>query len=138
MLVTIPGIGEQVAQSIIAEIGVDMQRFPQMLIWPVGVALCPGNNESAGKRRSGKTTKGNPYVRTHWCKRRGPPRTPRTAICRRSFTVWSSAWKKEGAGGGGAQHSGDRVSSAGAEEHYQDLGADYFDRRAAEVQANAW
>ena len=59
LLTTIPGIGERAAQVIISEIGVDMSRFPtdaQLASW---AGLCPGNNESAGKHRSGRTRKGN-------------------------------------------------------------------------------
>jgi len=63
LLDTIPGVGETVAQIIVAEIGVDMDRFPtdhHLASWAGG---CPGNNESVGKRQSGKTTKGSRYVR---------------------------------------------------------------------------
>jgi transposase len=55
------------AATVIAEIGVDMSRFPsaeQIASW---AGLCPGNCESAGKRLSGKTTKGNPYLRGVLC-----------------------------------------------------------------------
>jgi transposase len=64
LLATIPGVGEQVAQTIIAEIGVEMTRFPSAGHLASWAGLCPGNNESAGKRRAGKTTKGSPYLRT--------------------------------------------------------------------------
>lgn len=55
----IPGIGKRSAEIILAEIGQDMRRFPtagHLCSW---AGVCPGNNESAGKRRSGKTRKGN-------------------------------------------------------------------------------
>ena len=55
----VPGIGRTSAEAIIAEIGVDMSRFPSedhLCSW---AGVSPGNNESAGKRKSGKTTKGN-------------------------------------------------------------------------------
>jgi len=55
----LPGIAEVSAQQIIAEIGVDMSRFPtedHLCSW---AGICPGNNESAGKRKSGRTNKGN-------------------------------------------------------------------------------
>ncbi len=63
LLQTIPGIGERVAETIVSEIGVDMDRFPTDSHISSWAGMCPGNNESAGKRRSGKTTKGNTYVR---------------------------------------------------------------------------
>ncbi len=63
LLKTIPGVGQSVAQTVIAEIGVDMGRFPSDAHLSSWAGMCPGNNESAGKRRSGKTTKGSPYLR---------------------------------------------------------------------------
>ena len=63
LLETIPGVGEQVAQMIVAEIGVDMGRFPTAGHLASWAGLCPGNDESAGQRRSGKTTKGSPSLR---------------------------------------------------------------------------
>jgi transposase len=63
LLQTIPGIGELAAASILAETGTDVSPFPtaeQMASW---AGLCPGNRESAGKRKGSQTTKGNPYLR---------------------------------------------------------------------------
>jgi transposase len=62
LLCTIPGIGTRVANTIIAETGADMTRFPtpeQLVSW---AGLCPGNNESAGKRRSTTTRPGNVWL----------------------------------------------------------------------------
>jgi len=59
LLATIPGIGKRAAQVIISEIGVDMSRFPTAAHLASWAGLCPGNNESAGRHRSGKTRKGN-------------------------------------------------------------------------------
>jgi transposase len=64
LLRTIPGIGERAAQVIISEIGVDMSRFPTAAHLASWAGLCPGNNESAGKHKSGRTRKGNQEVRT--------------------------------------------------------------------------
>ena len=50
--------------SIIAEIGVDMSRFPNEHHLASWAAMCPGNNESAGKRKSGRTRRGNNYLKT--------------------------------------------------------------------------
>jgi len=60
---TIPGVNRTSAISIVAETGADMRRFPtagHLCSW---AAMCPGQNESAGKRHSGKTRKGNRYLR---------------------------------------------------------------------------
>jgi transposase len=63
-LTTIPGVGELVAEVILAEIGSDMARFPSsshLLSW---AGLCPRNDESAGKRRSTRLRKGAPWLKT--------------------------------------------------------------------------
>ena len=59
----IPGVGRRTAQEIVAEIGVDMSRFPSAQHLCSWARVCPGLNESAGKRKSGSTGKGNPYIR---------------------------------------------------------------------------
>ena len=64
LLCTIPGIGVRTALVIIAEIGVDMSRFPSAAHLASWVGLCPGNHESAGKRRSGRARKGDAALRT--------------------------------------------------------------------------
>jgi transposase len=63
-LETIPGVGRRGAEIILAEIGTDMSRFPSAAHLAAWAGLAPGNNESAGKRQSGKTRKGSPYLRT--------------------------------------------------------------------------
>lgn len=60
----IPGVGEVGAQTIISEIGKDMSKFPSAAHLCSWAGVCPGNNESAGKRRSGRTTKGNSTLKT--------------------------------------------------------------------------
>ena len=60
----IPGVGVESAQIILAEIGLDMNRFPTAGHLAVWSGVCPGNNISAGKSRSGKTIKGNQTLRT--------------------------------------------------------------------------
>jgi transposase len=63
LLDTIPGIGDTGAQSIVSAVGVDREQFPTAKHWASWAGRCPGNNESAGKRKSGKTTKGSRYLR---------------------------------------------------------------------------
>jgi transposase len=62
-LTTIPGVSETAARVILSEIGTDMTRFGSSARLASWAGLCPGNNESAGKRLSGKTCKGNRYLR---------------------------------------------------------------------------
>jgi transposase len=63
-LESIPGVGAVAAEAIVAEVGVDMTRFPTAGHLASWAGLCPGNNQSAGKRRTGKTTKGSRWLRT--------------------------------------------------------------------------
>src|SRR3989440_4700045 len=63
-LETIPGIKRRLAEVILAEIGSDMSRFPSARHLASWAGMCPGNNESAGKRLSGKTRKGSPWLRS--------------------------------------------------------------------------
>jgi transposase len=64
---TIPGVDRVTACNLVAEVGVDMNPFPtarQLALW---AALCPGNHESAGKRKSGRTRDGNKWLRRSLC-----------------------------------------------------------------------
>lgn len=63
-LQAIPGVGERAAEVIVGEIGPDVETFPTAGHLSSWAGLCPGNDESAGKRRSGKTTKGSQWLRT--------------------------------------------------------------------------
>ena len=59
-----PGLGKRSAEVILAEIGQDMTRFPTAGHISSWVGVCPGNNESAGKRRNGKTRNGNKTLKS--------------------------------------------------------------------------
>ncbi len=130
LLCSIAGVKQRVAEVVLAEIGVDMDRFPSARHLCSWAALCPGNDESAGKRRSGRTRKGNRWLRTAllqaaWAairtkgsyfgaqfrriaKRRGEKRAA-VAVAHSLLTV--------------IYH----VLTRGV--FYEDLGATYFDRR---------
>jgi transposase len=60
---TIPGVGRRTAEVLVAEIGADMTRFPSAAQLASWAGMAPGNHESAGKRRSGKTRQGSPWLR---------------------------------------------------------------------------
>ena len=63
LLQTIPGVGEVAAASIVAEIGVDMSRFPSSKHLASWAGVCPGNHVSAGKSQGGKTTQGDTWLK---------------------------------------------------------------------------
>ena len=63
LLDTIPGVGQRAAEIILAEIGTELARFPSAKHLAAWAGMCPGNKESGGKRLSGKTRKGNPWLR---------------------------------------------------------------------------
>jgi len=80
LLQTIPGIDEIAAALILIEIGDDMGRFgcaERLAAW---AALCPGNNESAGKRKSGRTRKGNAIIRFILCECANAARMTRSTL----------------------------------------------------------
>ena len=65
LLDTIPGVDQRMAEALVAEIGVDMSRFGSAARLASWAGVCPGQHESAGKSRSGKTRKGSKWLRSH-------------------------------------------------------------------------
>jgi transposase len=79
-LQTIPGLDERGAAMLLVEIGDDMDAFgsgEKLASW---AGVCPGNHESAGKRKSGKKRKGNPYVRRILCEAANAAARTRSAL----------------------------------------------------------
>jgi transposase len=66
-LMSVPGVGKRTAEVVVSEIGVDMSRFPTAAHLASWAGLCPGNNESAGKKKSGRPRKGDEALRTALC-----------------------------------------------------------------------
>ncbi|SEO83284.1 Transposase IS116/IS110/IS902 family protein [Paenibacillus sophorae] len=64
LLDTIPGVARRTAETLLAEIGVNMDQYPSAAHLCSWAGMCPGQNESAGKRLSGKTRKGNKKLRS--------------------------------------------------------------------------
>jgi transposase len=107
-LSTIPGVKRRTAEVIIAEIGVDMRMFPSAGHLTSWAALCPGNNESAGKHRSGKTRRGNPWLRTALTEGDPPrARSPRRAVS----SNHAAPGAHEGRDGRGPRHARGRLPS---------------------------
>lgn len=130
-LVTIPGVGKRAAEVIIAEIGVDMSRFPTSAHLASWAGMCPGNRESAGKQSSGRTRQANPWLRglltqCGWAARR----TKNTYLAAQFWQIAARRGKEKACLAVGhtilviAWHL---LSTPGAA--YHDLGGDWFTRR---------
>jgi transposase len=65
LLCTIPGVDRRSAEAIVAEVGVDMSRFPSAAHLASWAGMCPGQYESAGKSRSGRARHGNSWLQRH-------------------------------------------------------------------------
>jgi transposase len=137
LLTTIPGVSAVAAPAILSEIGPDMSRFPtagHLVAW---AGLCPGQNESAGKRKPSRLRKGAPWLKTMlvqcaWAAKRKKDsyyraqffrlqgrRGPQKAICAVAASILTAIF---------------HILKDGTEHH--DLGAAYFDRRPTEVKAS--
>lgn len=133
LLCTIPGVQRRTAEVIIAEIGVDMGVFPTAKELASWTGMCPGNDQSAGKRRSGKTRKGSKWL--DWAleeaaisatrtkdvylaaqyQRLRPRRGHKKALGAVKHSIICACW---------------HILSTG--ELYNDLGGDYFRKRDPE------
>lgn len=133
-LETIPGVGRRTAETIIAEIGNDMSRFPSAAHLCSWAGIAPGNNESAGKRKSGRTRKGNKKLKSVL--------TEAARAGARSKGTYLSAQYHRIAARRGANRAAVAVGHTiltsvyyilKRKEPYRDLGHDYFDKRKKEV-----
>ncbi|HEX6232702.1 MAG TPA: IS110 family transposase [Jiangellaceae bacterium] len=131
---TIPGVGRRIAEILVAELGTDLTRFPSAAHLASWAGLCPGNDESAGKRRSGKTRKGNRWLR--WAL------TEAAQAARRSRDTYLRAQYHRLAARRGRNKAIIAVAHSilisvyhllTRPDLYTDLGGDYFDRRDHEA-----
>jgi transposase len=127
---TIPGVNRATAVSIVAETGGDMARFPtagHLCSW---AAMCPGHDESAGKRRSGKTRTANRYLRAALIQSAlGASHAKRTALQARYHRVKRHRGHKKAVVAVGHQILEIAYHIMRDGVTYDELGADYFDRR---------
>lgn len=130
---TIPGVKQRTAEVVIAEIGVDMSVFPSAGHLASWAALCPGNNESAGKHRSGKTRRGNPWLRTALAEAAlGAIRHGRGALAARYRRIMRHRGHKKAVIAVAHAMLVAIYHMLTRRTTYQDLGHDYYDRRHAE------
>ena len=130
---TIPGISRVTATTLIAETGGDMARFPDAAHLCSWAAMCPGQHESAGKRRTGKTRKGNRYLRAALIQAgNAAARAKATALQALYARVKSHRGHKKAVVAVGHQilEIAYYVMRDGAT--YQELGPGYFDQRRKE------
>lgn len=127
---SIPGMGRRTAEDVLAEIGIDISRFPTAARLASWAKVCPGNNESAGKRKTGKTGHGNPWLRdtlveAAW----GATRTRNTYLATQYHRLAARRGAKRAIMA--VAHSiliivYSLLKNGG---EYQELGANYFDER---------
>ena len=136
LLDTIPGVGRETAEVIVAEIGTDMSRFPDADHLASWAGVSPGNNESAGKRRSGKTRKGNKALGValnHAA--HGASRTKNTYFSAQYHRLAGRRGKKRAIVA--VEHSilVTAYHMIQRQEPYHELGGDYFDKRRPQATA---
>jgi transposase len=133
---TIPGVDRKTATIIVAETGGDMSRFPSAAHLCSWAAMCPGQNESAGKRRSGKTRKGNRYLRAALIQSAlAATRKKNSALQVRYHRVKRHRGHKKAVVAVGHQMLEIAYYIMRDGVSYQELGADYLDRRHTERAA---
>jgi len=130
---TIPGINERTAEVLVAEIGVDMTRFPSDRHLASWVGICPGNHESAGKRKTGKIRKGNVWLRAALIEAAlGATRTKNSAVAARYRRIMRRRGHKKAIVAVAHSLLVTAYHVLARQTTYQELGADYYDRRHTE------
>lgn len=136
LLDTIPGVARATAEAIVAEIGTDMSRFPSANHLAAWAGVAPGNNESAGKRRSGKTRKGNqPLGAALNQAAHGAAHTKNTYLAAQYQRLAARRGKKKAIVA--VMHSILVMAyhMIQRKEPYRELGGNYFDQRQPEATA---
>lgn len=130
LLDSIPGIGRQTAEVLLGEIGWDMSRFPSGKNLASWAGMCPGNNESAGKRRNGKTRKGSRWLRHALIEAaHGAAHTKNKYLKTQYHRVAAHRGKKKALVAVGHSILVISYHLLTRRQAYSDLGANYFDER---------
>lgn len=132
-LMTIPGVARRNATTILVETGGDMTRFPTAAHLCSWASICPGQNESAGKRRTGKLRDGNRYLRGALIEAGlAAARARGTALQARYYRVKRHRGHKKAVVATGHQILEIAYYILRDTVTYRELGTDYFDRRDRE------
>ena len=137
LLDTIPGVDRRIAEKILAEIGLDMSRFPTADHLASWAGLAPGNHQSGGKRYSGRTTKGNKslsstMVQAAW----GASRTKDTFLKSRYHRLAARRGKKRAIVAVAHSMLVSVWHMLTYRQPYHELGGDYFDERKKESKVS--
>lgn len=129
LLTTIPGVSDTIAEVIVSEIGLDMDRFPSASHLVSWAGMCPRNDETAGKRRSTRVRKGAPWLKTQlvqagWC----ATRAKNTYLRAQFLRLKSRRGPKKAVMAVGASILTAAYHMLQRNEPYRELGPNYFDR----------
>jgi transposase len=137
LLDTIPGIGPGTAEVLLAEIGTDMSHFPSAASLAAWAGLAPGNNESAGRQRSGRARKGNVWLRTALVQAaQAASHTKGTALSAQYHRIAARRGAKKAVVAVAHRLLIIAYYIILRHEPYHELGADYLDRQRPAVTAN--
>ncbi len=130
LLDTIPGIGRAMGELLVAEIGVDMTKFPTPAHLAAWAGVAPGSNESAGRQRSGRTRKGNAWLKTALVQAaHGAARMKGTALAAKYQRVAARRGAKRAIMAVAHRLLIIAYHVIARREPYHELGADYLERR---------
>jgi transposase len=127
---TIPGIDQRSAEGLVAEIGTDMSRFPTADHLAAWAGMAPGNNESAGKRKSEKTRRGSPWLKSLLVEAaQAAGRTKDTYLAAQQHRLAARRGRKKAAVAVGHSILVIAYHLLKHNVDYHDLGPHYFDER---------
>jgi transposase len=133
LCITVPGIEAIAAANLVAEMGVNMDQFPSAAHLASWAGLCPGNNESAGKRLSGKARNGSVWLRRSLCQAAwAASHSKNTYLSAQFRRLAARKGKKRAIVAVGHTILVILFHMLKNHQPYRDLGADYFDPRNAE------